>query len=943
MKKIIYLAGFLIPLGLFATNAATTIAEKVLTSDDETTSELYPINFDKDEVITHSSRYTSSIGLSGDDGDQSIDVNQEDTRLLYTPLMEDSFKAVPGETVSATFTGSMSWMAGYVYIDLDNDGNFDVEYDDDDVTDMLDLMTYSQYQGVDSDGNTISGAPTLNPPSFTIPEDLEPGIYRIRYKIDWNCVDPGGNDASDNLITTNGGVIVDTRINIHGTTATITDKTSENGSITLADGTALESQSVTFGEDLDLLTVPDDGYTIASLTIRHGYNLDGDSLVNENPQWVEDTIDLSSISNNEFTLDGDYIDGDVILTATFKKLLTNDFEDKEEYGLNFDESLELSDPTNNVLSYLKITSSSDGNTTIKIGNSSSTTVYRNLLPKQIHVIQGGTLTITPTYTGGDVNAYFYLDQDNDGIFSVERYEDGSLAGSSDLLAYSYYEGYNSEGTAIAEEDADYTLPTINIPSTLDVGIYRARVKYDVNNLDPAGTYSEGGENLINETGGYIIDFLVNVHEEEVDLDIQSENGAVIGKSNTGLPETITFGSTYTVQFLAPVDGFAVDSVIVRHGYNLDDDQYIHGNPQWSEYKVSTATAGRTYTLPADSVNGTVRISAYFSGDGTEEYELYFADEFNKKDTARPSSTYWETPDRLSSAWNRFIAISSEGQRETAHIENGKLVCRCMPNTFDDEGSVDMVSGAVRSMSKVYFTYGKVEARIQTTGYSGNFPAFWMMPQDNSAGWPNAGEIDIWEQINAEDVAYHTIHSNWSYNLGNTSNPKSSGSVSCTTGEYHIFSLLWEEDLLTWYVDGAQSFSYAKSTDESTLENGQWPFDADFYIILNQSVGNGSWASSPDTSHTYETKFDWVRVYQLKEEDDSEDTDTSIQTVEQSAADRLSFYSAKGTLRLVAPQEVNVSIYDLSGRLVFNQTVQGNQNVSLPTGVYILNGKKVLVP
>ena len=57
------------------------------------------------------------------------------------------------------------------------------------------------------------------------------------------------------------------------------------------------------------------------------------------------------------------------------------------------------------------------------------------------------------------------------------------------------------------------------------------------------------------------------------------------------------------------------------------------------------------------------------------------------------------------------------------------------------------------------------------------------------------------------------------------------------------------------------WSYSKSTSQSDLDQLQWPFDYPFYIILNQSVGNGSWAASPDKNHTYETLFDWVRVYQ----------------------------------------------------------------------------------
>ena len=76
--------------------------------------------------------------------------------------------------------------------------------------------------------------------------------------------------------------------------------------------------------------------------------------------------------------------------------------------------------------------------------------------------------------------------------------------------------------------------------------------------------------------------------------------------------------------------------------------------------------------------------------------------------------------------------------------------------------------------------------------------------------------------------------------------------------WHIFAVEWDPTSITWYVDGKKMWSYLKSTKQSELEDGQWPFDAPFYLILNQSVGSGAWAKPADTSFTYETQFDWSR-------------------------------------------------------------------------------------
>ena len=170
----------------------------------------------------------------------------------------------------------------------------------------------------------------------------------------------------------------------------------------------------------------------------------------------------------------------------------------------------------------------------------------------------------------------------------------------------------------------------------------------------------------------------------------------------------------------------------------------------------------------------------------------------------------------------------------------------------------MISGARETRGLFSFTYGRVDVRLKTTPHVGNFPAAWMMPQPPTDSWPKAGEIDIFESIDAQQRAWHTIHSNWTHNLGYKWNPQSSFEENVSVSDWHVYSLDWTEDALRWYVDGEEVGSYLKSEDEDVLSQGQWPFTHDFYIILNQSVGNGSWARNPDLDFTYETRFDDVK-------------------------------------------------------------------------------------
>ena len=165
----------------------------------------YPINFDKSATNTHSERRTSSVSLQQEGKDvQTITFNN--SRSGYEDHSADEpFTVEAGSEVATTFGYNGSWMHGYVYIDLNNNKLFDVDAND--LANSPELVTYSYYKGINSNGNTTDMGVNVNPPTFTAP--TTPGTYRIRFKIDWDNVDPGGNGSSSNNILANGGGIWD--------------------------------------------------------------------------------------------------------------------------------------------------------------------------------------------------------------------------------------------------------------------------------------------------------------------------------------------------------------------------------------------------------------------------------------------------------------------------------------------------------------------------------------------------------------------------------------------------------------------------------------------------------------------------------------------------------------------------------------------------------------
>ena len=242
-----------------------------------------------------------------------------------------------------------------------------------------------------------------------------------------------------------------------------------------------------------------------------------------------------------------------------------------------------------------------------------------------------------------------------------------------------------------------------------------------------------------------------------------------------------------------------------------------------------------------------------SAASRSEYVLVFSDEFNKPDGTLPDSKVW-TPctRRPKVTWARFLSNSPK----VAFIQDGNLVLRAIPNPDRSTDDVYMLTGGINSSQKFAFRYGRVECRALVNPFIGNFPAIWMMPK-TALAWPKGGEIDIFEQINTEQKAYSTVHSAWTKSHPDETH---SGNVNLPMNRYHIYALEWEKDVLTFFADGKQVYQYKKQNDSQE----QWPFDkSDFYLILNQSVGDGTWAKMPDVMHTYEMRIDWIRVYQKK--------------------------------------------------------------------------------
>ena len=202
------------------------------------TKEKYTVNFDKTAYSTHSGRVLNSFSLQ-QTGKEKQTESVSASRAAYEDHTSKVFTVEAGSELTASFNYSGEWMNGYVYIDRDNDGEFSYKEGQWDQA-GTDLVAYSFYttlanpkvndgNGYNSTGASVSGndRSNVNPPSFTAP--TEPGTYRIRFKIDWNCILPGGS----NDILSDGGGVWDATLNVVAAEPTVKEEKSFTDAISM--------------------------------------------------------------------------------------------------------------------------------------------------------------------------------------------------------------------------------------------------------------------------------------------------------------------------------------------------------------------------------------------------------------------------------------------------------------------------------------------------------------------------------------------------------------------------------------------------------------------------------------------------------------------------------------------------------------------------------------
>ena len=241
--------------------------------------EKYTVNFDKTAYHSRNDRVLSSFSLQQTGKDKQT-VNVFASKAAYEDHTSSVFNVEAGSELTASFNYSGQWMNGYIYIDRDNDGEFSYKEGQWDQA-GTDLVAYSFYttlanpkvndgNGYNSTGASVSGddRSNVNPPSFTAP--TEPGTYRIRFKIDWNCILPGGS----NDILSDGGGVWDATLKVVAAEPEVTSDKTYTSNLKLTDAESEEDVVDMPQADVNIIKYSDDSYkiTLKQVALRGAEN-----------------------------------------------------------------------------------------------------------------------------------------------------------------------------------------------------------------------------------------------------------------------------------------------------------------------------------------------------------------------------------------------------------------------------------------------------------------------------------------------------------------------------------------------------------------------------------------------------------------------------------------------------------------------------------------------
>ncbi len=250
-------------------------------------------------------------------------------------------------------------------------------------------------------------------------------------------------------------------------------------------------------------------------------------------------------------------------------------------------------------------------------------------------------------------------------------------------------------------------------------------------------------------------------------------------------------------------------------------------------------------------------------------DLVWSDEFSNNGIVDNNKWYHQTLLPNGNSWYNNEQQHYTNLISNSFVKDGNLNIVAKKETFTDQGVMKNYTSA-RLNSKFAFKYGRIDIRAKVPKNQGTWPAIWLLGKNiNERGgffastygdtnWPACGEIDMMEygifHSAPDNFIQSTLHTPSSF--GNSVNHGGTLASSDIFDNFHIYSMNWSPNQITFLLDGVVYYTY----NPSEKNPNTWPFDKEQYLLLN--IAMGGVAGAIPTSFSYASMvLDYVRIYQ----------------------------------------------------------------------------------
>lgn len=265
----------------------------------------------------------------------------------------------------------------------------------------------------------------------------------------------------------------------------------------------------------------------------------------------------------------------------------------------------------------------------------------------------------------------------------------------------------------------------------------------------------------------------------------------------------------------------------------------------------------------------------------DDFETVFSDEFTGSEI---NENYWNTgliwgDTRIINGEQQYF-VNTQDQADFGYdpfnLTGDTLIIESIPTPAELKDKLPPVcdeadpfgiercaflSGSLSSHDKFGFTYGYVESRMKVGSAVGSLSSFYLYHRYAGTGRDlHAPEIDIVEYLGenpfGEERAFQTYHyANVNDGTTNSTPTMFYGNPDGTKfdEDFHTFGVLWEPQLIIWYVDGRE----IKRITGPQVGRRQMN-------IVAYLVSGSAWAPTPDVNaDIFPLKFeiDYIKAYQ----------------------------------------------------------------------------------